>query len=284
MPGPHSSLVAPENEPSAGSAGHCRGGPCSPLRNWGLLPGTLLPGTATVEIQDRYMTRPEPPYFAAKRRVRRIAAVPGSLSLTALARIYDSDKRTGHGYLPLYARHFSRRRFSVRRLLEIGVGGYEDPYTGLASLRMWRSFFPRAQLFGLDINTKVVDEPRITFVKGSQDDSAVLDHLVEIAGGSFDIVIDDGSHINAHVRTTFEHLFPYVTPGGLYVIEDLQTAYAPDSGGGPPGWPGTSIAMVKDLVDGLNRAHIEDGFDFRPTQLLASEMQLYPNIAFIGRQ
>jgi hypothetical protein len=50
-------------------------------------------------------------------------------------------------------------------------------------------------------------------------------------GFGFDIIIDDGSHVNEHVITTFEYLLPILNNEGLYVIEDTQTAYWPEYGG-----------------------------------------------------
>ena len=41
----------------------------------------------------------------------------------------------------------------------------------------------------------------------------------------FDIIIDDGSHINSHVKKTFNFLFKYLRNNGTYFIEDLQTSY-----------------------------------------------------------
>jgi demethylmacrocin O-methyltransferase len=150
---------------------------------------------------------------------------------------------------------------------------------------MWRTYFPRALLFGLDINDKVVSEPRITFVRGSQIDRAVLERLVKMAGGSFDIVIDDGSHINEHVRTTFDYLFPHVSSGGLYVIEDLETAYVPEVGGGPAGSAGTSVALAKDLVDGVNRRYIPaELFTPTVTQTMVKAAHFYPNIVFLEKE
>ena len=40
---------------------------------------------------------------------------------------------------------------------------------------------------------------------------------------SFDIIIDDGSHVSKHIITSFSFLFDYLTVGGLYAVEDLQT-------------------------------------------------------------
>jgi hypothetical protein len=43
--------------------------------------------------------------------------------------------------------------------------------------------------------------------------------------GGLDIVIDDGSHIASHQRKSFETLFPLLDPEGIYIVEDLPTAY-----------------------------------------------------------
>jgi hypothetical protein len=50
--------------------------------------------------------------------------------------------------------------------------------------------------------------------------------------GGIDIVLDDGSHQMAHVRETLGLLFPRLANQGLYMIEDLHTAYFPKFGGG----------------------------------------------------
>ena len=50
-------------------------------------------------------------------------------------------------------------------VLELGIGGYARERQGGASLKMWKWFFPRAQIVGVDIEDKsFVDEPRIRVV------------------------------------------------------------------------------------------------------------------------
>ena len=39
-------------------------------------------------------------------------------------------------------------------------------------------------------------------------------------GGVLDLVIDDGSHVYRPTKQSFEALFPFVKPGGWYVVED----------------------------------------------------------------
>ena len=91
------------------------------------------------------------------------------MSLTELAREFGSDKWGVHRYTPHYERHFGPLRDREIVVLEIGIGGYARERQGGASLRMWKWFFPRAQVVGLDIEDKsFVDEDRITSVQGSQ--------------------------------------------------------------------------------------------------------------------
>lgn len=75
-----------------------------------------------------------------RERLRRVAGrvlspfLAGSLEM--LARLHGSDKWGSHWYIPHYSRHFGPRRWRRMNVLEIGVGGYEDPLRGGRSLRM----------------------------------------------------------------------------------------------------------------------------------------------------
>src|SRR5262249_51609449 len=156
-----------------------------------------------------------------------------------------------------YASHFAPIRRSVTSLLEIGIGGLSsvDGYTtvhGGMSLRMWERYFPNAQVVGLDIEEKVVPGKRIVVEQGSQADRAYLRDLGE-RRGPFDIVIDDGSHVAEHVRISFEELFRFVRPGGIYVIEDIGVSFDPVYGGGPPGTPRTHSALLAELNEAVLR-------------------------------
>ncbi|MGA8233729.1 MAG: hypothetical protein WB795_19800 [Candidatus Acidiferrales bacterium] len=71
--------------------------------------------------------------------------------------------------------------------------------------------------------------------------------------GGFDIVIDDGSHLNEHVIKSFQVLFPLLRQNGIYVVADTETAYWPTWAGGISN-PWSSMAFFKGLTDGLNHA------------------------------
>jgi hypothetical protein len=180
-------------------------------------------------------------------RVKRVVAAPVAWNLHALAAVWGADKaRHQHGYTTHYARYLKRR--SVRCVLEVGIGGYEDPAVGGSSLLMWRSYFPNATIYGLDLYEKRIEAPRVVVRQGDQSDPGSLERAV--AGcPPFDLIVDDGSHLASHTLTTFETLFPKLKPGGIYAVEDLWYAYRADYEGGPPGTPGTHVELIRGLVD-----------------------------------
>ena len=171
-------------------------------------------------------------------------------------------------------------------MLEIGIGGYDAIDGGGESLRMWKHYFRRGLIYGLDIFTKTgIEESRLGVVQGDQGDEQFLDSMARELG-PFDIIIDDGSHMSHHIIASFNALFPHVRPGGIYVIEDLGTAYWPSWGGNPdPSAQYRSIAMLKDLLDGLHhREQIRDADD-QPTttELSITGVHLYHNLALIEK-
>lgn len=207
-------------------------------------------------------------------------------NLRALAQIYNSDKWGRHWYAQHYETHFRPLRRHKLTLLEIGIGGYDRPEDGGGSLRMWRTYFPQAQIVGIDIYDKRPhEERRIRTFRGSQVDAEFLDKVMKEIG-PVDIIIDDGSHINEHVLQTFDLLFPRLAPHGLYVIEDLQTAYWKTYGGtsGNEAHTPTSLTLLKNLVDGLHFAEYElPHYSPSYTDTHVVGLHFYHNIAFIQK-
>jgi hypothetical protein len=195
---------------------------------------------------------------ALKRRYVGLCSILYRKNLPKLAVAFETDKEGGHHYAQHYQSHFEPLRRAKINILEIGIGGYEDPMAGGNSLRMWKAYFPNSHIFGIDIYDKAYhDEQRIKTFKGSQVDE---DFLRRVAAeiGPIDIIIDDGSHRNDHIIATFKILFPLLSPNGIYAVEDLQTSYWDEDAGGS--WEGssdlsashTSMNFFKPLVDGLN--------------------------------
>ena len=203
-------------------------------------------------------------------RIQRAAAMMCRRSITALAFVYWSDKAGAHRYTAHYQMHLRRLRRRPVRLLEIGIGGYESPTRGGASLRMWRDYFRRGEIHGVDIYEKRIDEPRIHTHRGDQSDPQFMRELAH-RYGPFDVIIDDGSHISSHIVNSFQALFEeFLKPGGYYVIEDLDCAYSP--GYSEPGSADTAVALIKHLIDTVN---------LDPS--LVSAVHVYQHIAFIQR-
>ena len=151
-----------------------------------------------------------------------------------------------HHFIPLYDRYFGPYRNRPVRFLEIGVaqGG---------SQQLWRRYFgPEAVIFGIDINPdcKAYDGLNGQVRIGSQDDPAFLDAVVAEMGG-LDLVLDDGSHRMSHIMTTLKHLFPKVADGGVYMIEDLHSAYIKGFEGGLTA-PGNFFNDLRGMIDDMH--------------------------------
>lgn len=118
-------------------------------------------------------------------------------------------------------------------LLELGFGEYSpvtkdhcDPNVGGRSAAAWREFFTQAEIHVVDIEHKVNTVPGVTLWKGSQDDKSFLTHLHHQTG-DLDVIIDDASHVSSLTIASFQILWPYLKPGGLYCVEDLHSSYHP---------------------------------------------------------
>ena len=81
-----------------------------------------------------------------------------------------------------------------------------DNYKPGASLRMLRDYFPKANIFGCDILPDVLfNEERITTFQTDQNNEISLNNLISKIG-FVDLIMDDGSHIQEHMVTSFKNL------------------------------------------------------------------------------
>ena len=146
--------------------------------------------------------------------------------LCELALKYGSDKcpRIGHCYTPYYFEVFKNRRKSVKKLLEMGVGlaKYKNPYYVVgAGLRMWRDFFPNAQIFGADIaGESLFTEKRIDTYYCDERNKKDIKDLILKTGKDIDIVIDDASHHIHDQIFLLNTLMPLLDKKAVYIIED----------------------------------------------------------------
>jgi SAM-dependent methyltransferase len=152
-------------------------------------------------------------------------------------------------YFPVYEQYFSEYVGKPLVFLEIGCGKG-------GSLQMWKKYFgPHAIIIGIDIKPKCkkFEEEQINIRIGSQSDIQFLGSIVEEFGLP-DIVLDDGSHRMSDILASFNHLYPKTDKRGIYIVEDLHTAYWEEYEGGLRK-DGTFIEKCKYLIDELNAEH-----------------------------
>lgn len=154
--------------------------------------------------------------------------------LCDIAYKYKTDKcpQVLHNYTPFYWEQLKDRRESVRKVLEFGIGCpmnmarfHKDYQTG-ASLRMWRDFFPNAQIYGADIlpETQIEDERIKTFICNEHDGDAIR-NLIQTIGSDIDILIDDASHYYTEQNFLCRTLMPLLPKDVFYSIEDVRSTH-----------------------------------------------------------
>ena len=146
--------------------------------------------------------------------------ITGVLSLRDILISHGSDKAQHHQYHKVYESLFASLRHMPTSFLEIGV---EDGH----SMASWTEYFthPDTKIVGLAYNNKLKEfiDARVSIVYGNQNNLIVQQELAR--KGNYTVIIDDGSHVPSHQWNTFSALWPFVKPGGFYIIEDIETNY-----------------------------------------------------------
>ena len=145
-----------------------------------------------------------------------------------------SDKsvlRTGkdghrHPYSVPYTLLLETLRNKPIKFLELGV------YRGL-SLCCWREYFPKANLYGYDIDEdslqRIPKLPKTTIrnVDVSKKTSLVEALTLDTADGElFDVILDDADHNVGSQILLIQNALPFLKSGGLLIIEDILRGQA----------------------------------------------------------
>ncbi len=193
-----------------------------------------------------------------------------------------------HHYLAIYDRYLAPLRGGLLhadgvarplRVLEIGVsqGG---------SLQLWRRYLgSKAIIFGIDIEPRcaALDGPDASVRIGSQADPAFLAAVVAEMGG-VDVVVDDGSHVASHQKSSFETLFPLLSDGGIYIAEDLHTAYWRRGFEGGYQRPGTFIELCKALVDDMHAWYHNQGSKVLPAHTSIQSIAFHDSVVVLEKR
>ncbi len=139
-----------------------------------------------------------------------------------------NDKGGIHTYLETYERLFKPFRNGCT-IMEIGLAMGD-------SLKLWREYFTNSKIVGVDISIVFEHSHLVgkdnngnlnTFWEVDATKDLILDFIstfeqvkkFNLTG--FDIIIDDGSHMEADQFKTFKLLKDKMKPGGVYIIEDI---------------------------------------------------------------
>jgi hypothetical protein len=136
-----------------------------------------------------------------------------------------------HSYADYYASLFRHCRKYIKNIFECGLGTNNPNFLSNmgvkampgASLRVWRDYFPIANVFGADIDRDTLfKEDRIeTFYVDQTDPKSIADLWRNIHVTEFDLMIDDGLHTFEGGKTLFEHSINHLSQEGIYIIEDV---------------------------------------------------------------
>lgn len=142
------------------------------------------------------------------------------------------------------------------KMLEIGLG-CDMGYGPGASYYTWLEYFPHVDLYYIEYDAACAaawanKTTGATIFTGDQADVSFLQRFVAESGGNFDIIIDDGGHTMTQQRTSLEHLWDSVKPGGIYFVEDVHTSYYENYGGGV-GKADTMMGDIKGMLDDMNQ-------------------------------
>jgi hypothetical protein len=203
------------------------------------------------------------------------------VTLDELAIKHNTDKGSQfHHYTRWYERHFRSFVGTDVTIVEIGIC---ESY----SLLMWREYFgPKARVIGVDYSAEYCTKAAglgFEVICGAQEDPTVL---AQIAALRPQIVIDDGGHQGDAQRTSFNVLFPQLSDGSIYVIEDLHAAFW--------GWGGNLVPTLHAIADGamdrgvssfgdLRHDHVGGLEKLSPIEQNTQAVHFYPSIMFVEK-
>lgn len=176
------------------------------------------------------------------------------MKLNDLGIKYGCDKSDIHHtfnkltYLDVYEKFFSPLREREIVFLELGV-------KTCSSIKIWQEYFKTAKIVGVDIDNSGINIDNFYFEHGSQSDEQFINNVIK-KHGPFDIVLDDASHVNELSIKSFNLLRNSVTPGGLYIIEDLRNSHE-DITRDVQTWPGMHLNKNVNYNNKATRPNLE---------------------------
>ena len=148
---------------------------------------------------------------------------------------HGSDKGVGvHNYTLIYYEMFKDIQNKKLNIFELGLGTNNTDVpsnmgksgTPGASLRGWREFFINSNIFGADIDKRILfNEERIKTFYCNQKDVLDIENMWNntiLNDILFDIIIEDGLHEFDANLIFLENSLHKINDGGVYICEDLK--------------------------------------------------------------
>ncbi|MDD4955682.1 MAG: class I SAM-dependent methyltransferase [Candidatus Omnitrophica bacterium] len=171
-------------------------------------------------------------------------------------------------YFDIYHRCFKKFIGRETHILEVGV------YSG-GSLEMWRSYFgSNCHVYGIDIEEKckLFENDYTKIFIGDQGDRQFWKQFKEKVA-KIDIIIDDGSHLAEDQIITLEEMLPHLSPGGVYLCEDIADTHS------------KLVAYLYGMINGLNEWGLpepdKEGTQF---QKWVKTIQFFPWVAVVEKE
>lgn len=126
----------------------------------------------------------------------------------------NTDKSWRHQYLHVYESLFEPIRNKVTNVLEVGIheGG---------SLAMWRDYFPKATVVGIDTSNGLSSDYDMKRIEALFEDAYTLDVVARFGDRKFDVLVDDGPHTLDSQKFFVEHYSKLLSNNGVLVVEDI---------------------------------------------------------------
>ncbi len=161
-------------------------------------------------------------------------------TLTDIANSCGSDKGSSVGCAHQYTRIYELIIGRILSMIPVQVsvcilelGLYKNPAgNSVPSADMFVQYFHNRglQYYGFDIVPEFQRfssaDGVVTILTGDVSQPA---SLAQCAGRSYHLIIDDASHASSHQQIALRELWPLVSPGGFYVIEDLHFQPFPET-------------------------------------------------------
>jgi hypothetical protein len=165
----------------------------------------------------------------------KINYLANSSELCEIGKKYDTDKssqrsnvtsyRHCHPYTLFYDSLFRNNRNEPLKIAELGI-----LYGG--SLMMWKEYFTNAEIYGFEFNDKLIEKfkqnynnDRITLATIDVKNKDSIINSFRTVNAMYDIIIEDTTHQFEDQIRVIEHIYPYLNPGGMLIIEDIFKSY-----------------------------------------------------------